>query len=65
MICQEKDLSSVPRAQQMPLSEIERVYDTICEKTGDEAHDAAFDTFQMQEFNLKCIFWCDDESVEL
>ena len=49
----------------MPLSEIERVYDTICEKTGDEAHDAAFDTFQMQEFNLKCIFWCDDESVEL
>ena len=38
-------LDRVPRAQCMPLSEIERVYDTICEKNGDPDHDAAFETF--------------------
>ena len=57
-------LDRVPRAQCMPLSEIERVYDTICEKNGDPDHDAAFETFQMTEFCLNAIYWCDEEYVQ-
>ena len=43
--CQDKMLDRVPRAQAMPISEIQRVYDFICEKNGDVEHDAATETF--------------------
>ena len=56
-------LDRVPRANILPLSELERVYDTICEKNGEPVHDKACDTFQMKEYEVAPIYWCDEDSI--
>lgn len=48
----------------MPLSEIERVYETIIEKNGDADHDRAFETFSFEEKCLEAHFWCNNEMVK-
>ena len=63
MIKCEKDLLKVPRAQVLPLTEVERIYEEICEKNGDPDHDRACDIFDMQEEHIKFDFHYDQKVI--
>ena len=62
-VCKGKDLDRVPRAQCMPLTEIERIFESITEKNGEVEHDRAVDAFDWQEYRFECYYWHDAENV--
>ena len=65
LICQEeKDQEKIDRSQTLPHAELVKIYEHILHKNGDPDHDAAFDTFQMQEMCMMGIYWCGEEHTK-
>ena len=55
----------MPRAGCLPISELERVYDEICEKNGQPGHDEAFDIFEMQQRDFEGVYYLDGASCTM
>ena len=49
------------RVEKLPLTKLEKFYNTITAKCGDQAHDAAVETFQFKTMLLKAVFYSGPE----